>query len=251
MIRRIALLTLTLTAASLVCAEAAQAQWGTLRGRFLYDGSAPAPAKLAVTKDIEVCGQHNLVDESLVVGADGGVANVVLYLRSKPAQVHEEYANLPAEVTFDNEHCRFVPHVLTMTTSQTVILHNSDPVAHNSNLQPIPGLPVNPLIAAGGQATYKFVTEPILPVPITCNIHPWMKGYIVARSNPYVTVSAADGTFEIKNLPVGSLEFQAWHERPGYLAAGDWEKGRFTFEIKEGDNDLGDIKLSPELMQPK
>ena len=43
-----------------------------------------------------------------------------------------------------------------------------------------------------------------------------MSGWVIARDNPYVAVSKADGTFEIKDLPAGELEFLAWHERPGY-----------------------------------
>ena len=55
--------------------SAQAADWGTLKGKFVYDGTPPAAAKIDVTKDAEVCGKHPLVDESLVVDAGGGVAN--------------------------------------------------------------------------------------------------------------------------------------------------------------------------------
>ena len=52
-------------------------EWGTVKGKVVYDGDAPAVSSLKVTKDIEVCGKHKLVDESVVVGEGGGLANVV------------------------------------------------------------------------------------------------------------------------------------------------------------------------------
>ena len=68
-----------LLAVSLAClsvSNPAQAQWGTLTGTFVMDGKAPAAAPIVITKDEEVCGKHNLVNESLVVNPDnGGIAD--------------------------------------------------------------------------------------------------------------------------------------------------------------------------------
>jgi plastocyanin len=227
----------------------ARAQWGTLKGKFVYDGSPPAPAKIDVTKDVEVCGKHPLVDESLVVDPAGGLANAVIWVRTKGVEAAPSYANTAsATVVYDNKGCRFDPHILAIRTSQTLEVHNSDPLSHNSNMAPLGGEAINPLLPANGAVTYNFAKAPIVPTPVTCNIHPWMKGYIVAKDNPYVAVSKPDGTFEIKDLPVGELEFQAWHEKSGYLATPDWGKrGIFKYTIKDGDNDLGTIKLNPEL----
>src|SRR5690606_28436235 len=51
--------------------------WGTLRGRFKYVGTAPARARLNADKDTAVCGAHGpLLDHSLLVDSDGGIANV-------------------------------------------------------------------------------------------------------------------------------------------------------------------------------
>ena len=124
-------------AVAIPAAEAAD-QWGNLTGKFVYKGKAPVAAKLDITKDREVCGKHDLVDESLVVGPEGGLANVVIYVRDKKVKVHPDYAKTDADkVRFDNKHCRFTPHVLPVRLTQTLELHNSDTVGHNSNLQPL------------------------------------------------------------------------------------------------------------------
>src|SRR5262245_55016004 len=75
----------TLVLSLVVCmlAGAAQAaEWGTLTGRFVIDGEAPKPTKINADKDVEVCGKHDLFNEGAVVGKDGGVQNVVIYLNT-------------------------------------------------------------------------------------------------------------------------------------------------------------------------
>ncbi|HVA50676.1 MAG TPA: hypothetical protein VNH11_30300 [Pirellulales bacterium] len=224
--------------------------WGNLSGKFVYDGPDPAAQRLAITKDEQVCGNHNLVDESLVVNPKNkALENVVIFLTDKKAAVHPDYeATAKDTVKFDNHHCRFEPHILTLRTSQTLDVHNSDPVSHNSNMAPLGDKSFNPLISQNNESPYNFSKQQNAPVPVTCSIHPWMKGYVFPRDNPYVAVTGKDGSFEIKNLPAGKHEFQAWQEAVGGLAAKpDWKKGKFKFEIKEGDNDLGTIQVSSAL----
>lgn len=227
--------------------------WADLTGRFVFDGPPPVAPKLVVNKDTEVCGKHPLVDESLVVGPDGGIANVIVYVRSAKVKTHPDLAKFEPEVVLDNKNCRFEPHVLPVQLGQTLILRNSDPVGHNSNVQPLGDQGVNPLIAAGTDAKHKFNKKQLLPVPVSCNIHNWMKAYVLPRDNPYTAVSDEKGNFTIKNLPVGEkLEFQVWQEKAGYLEAKpEWKKGRFEMTLKKGDNNLGDIKVKPALFQKK
>jgi hypothetical protein len=223
--------------------------WGNFTGKFVYNGPSPSAALLAVTKDEQVCGKHGLHDESIELGSGNGLKNVVVFLADKKAAVHPDYeATAKDTIKFDNEHCRFEPHVLVMRTSQVLEVHNSDPVSHNSNMAPLGDAAFNPLISQNSQSLYHFTKQQNSPVPVTCSIHPWMKGYVFPRDNPYVAVTGDDGSFEIKNLPAGKHEFQVWQEAVGSLAAQpDWKKGKFKFDIKEGDNDLGTIQVSSAL----
>jgi hypothetical protein len=249
-------------------------QWGDLTGKFVYDGTAPAPAKINVNKDEEVFGKLGLIDETLVVAKEGGIANVVVYCRTANVQVNPELAgNVPPKVVYDNKGGRFAPRVLTLwLDKQMLVLHNSDPVGHNSNVQPLGDAAINPLLPANSSVDHKFNRSQNIPVKVGCNIHPWMAGYILPRSNPYATVSKEDGTFKIEKLPVGSLEFVAWQEKSGYVGpilkdgkptmkdtlkiekdgkttTTDWVQGRFTIDIKPGTNDLGTIKVSPQVFK--
>ena len=250
-------LPLLLVAVALVAAGQARAdEWGTLKGRFVFGGAAPAAAALTVDKDVQVCGNHNLVSEEVVVGDTKGVANVVVFVRDKKVKVKPELAAAAkdAKPVLDNLNCRFDPHVLFVQVGQEVTIKNSDAVGHNSNIATVKNAPSNNLIPANGQVTAKFTADEAVPAQVTCNIHPWMKGWIVVRDNPYAAVSAADGSFEIADLPAEEVELQFWHEKAGYLGemtiGGKSEKvskGRKKMKIAAGDNDLGEIVLDAKL----
>src|SRR6185369_1691158 len=103
--------------------------WGNLTGRFVLDGDPPQAKPLTINKDADVCGKHNLVDESLKVGSDGSLEDIVVFAATRKLPVHQDYeAHANDKVQFDNEHCRFEPHILPMVLTQTLVLHNSDPV---------------------------------------------------------------------------------------------------------------------------
>jgi plastocyanin len=245
-------------ACSLVSGVSLGEEWGTIKGRFLFGGEPPASAELKADKDPEVCGKHKLISEELSVGADKGVANVVVFVRDKGVKVHPDAAAeaKAAKAVLDNKDCRFAPHVVVVHTGQPLIIKNSDTVGHNSNVATIKNPPSNSLIPAGGESSIPFANEEPLPAQVTCNIHPWMKAWVVVRPNPYAAVSAADGSFEIKNVPAGEVELQLWHEKAGYIGevsvGGKSEKiakGRRKVKVGANGTDLGEMVLAPGLFQ--
>jgi hypothetical protein len=242
--------------------------FGTLTGQFIYDGTAPAPAKLMINKDQAVCGKEMLVDEELVVGADGGIANVVVtyYLKlgaKAPAGDPAVLAKLPAQVRCDNLNCRFSPHVVVLFAGkQQLVLGNKDPVAHNVKGDTLKNPPFNPLLPALQDLALKetaFSKAESLPVPLSCSIHPWMRGKLVAVDHPFVGVSDATGKFTITGIPAGKHTFRAWQEKSGYVvtvneggSAKTWTQGRFEVDIKAGGStDLGVVKVSPKNFEGK
>ena len=50
---------------------------------------------------------------------------------------------------------------------------------------------------------------------IKCDVHPWMRSYIGVFSHPFFAVTGSDGKFTIANLPAGTYEIEAWHEKLG------------------------------------
>jgi len=249
------------TFAFLACGglAASAEEWGTVKGRFVFGGTAPAATDLKADKDMEVCGKHKLVSEELVVGADKGIANVVVFVRDKDVKVHPDAAAAAkaAKAVLDNKDCKFTPHVIAVQTGQQLVIKNSDTVGHNSNVATVKNSPSNSLIPAGGETPLTFTSEEAIPAQVTCNIHPWMKAWVVVRPNPYAAVSSADGTFEIKNVPAGAeLELQMWHEKAGYIGeytvggkAEKSPKGRRKVKIDAKGTDLGEMVLAPAIFQ--
>ena len=233
------------------------AEWASLKGRFVFDGTPPTPVEITADKDVEVCGKHKLVNEELVVSDGMGIANVVLFVRSKGVTVHPdlEDGSKADPVILDNKDCRFQPHVGFVQTGQTLTSKNSDSVGHNSNIATMKNSPSNSLVPSNGSSDVTFSSDEAIPASVTCNIHPWMKAYLVIRPNPYGAVSGVDGSFEIENLPVGEeLEFQLWHEKGGYLdeftlggKKASAKRGRIDFTVEEGGTDLGDIVVDAKM----
>ena len=248
-----AVVVLTLSGPQFVCA----AEWATLKGRFVIDGDAPAAAKITADKDVEVCGKHNLVNEEVVVSEGNGLANVVIFVRSKNVTVHPDLkdGSKADPIVLDNKDCRFEPHVGFVQTEQKLTIKNSDPIGHNSNIATMKNSPSNSLIPSNGSSDLTFSRDEAIPAAVTCNIHPWMKAYLVIRPNPYGAVSDKEGSFVIENLPVGEeLEFQLWHEKGGYLdefkidgKETKAKRGRIDFTVDNEGTDLGDIEIDAKV----
>jgi hypothetical protein len=232
-------------------------EWGDLKGRFVYDGKPPERKKLKVDRDVACCGRFDIRDESLMVGRDGGLANVYVYLRTRRVAICPELEKKAAkEVLLDNRDCIFKPHCMKIWLGkQEYHIVNSDPIAQSVAFSPLGDAPANIVMTAVPgekvEAHWKFRRRQTAPVPIHCNYHPWESAFVLPLDHPYVDISAADGTFCIAKLPVGRWEFQAWHEKPERLDTPDWPKGRFAVTIKPGTNDLGTIKIAAAMLEKK
>ncbi len=230
------------------------AGWGSVKGKIVLEGAVPAPTVDVeigkAPKDSEVCAATApILNDSLVIGKDGGIANVVVYLDKKPASIHPDLKE-PAEkeVVFDNVNCVFVPHVLVVRTDQAVKAVNSDACGHNVKTNMIRNKPENQLLVANDKKGYdfKFKAAEMLPMKVECNIHAWMTAFWFVIDHPYAVVTDAEGNFEIKNLPEGDLVLKIWQERAGYL------ERSVKVSVKDGQvTDLGELKFALEKFKAK
>jgi hypothetical protein len=255
--------TIFLVLLTLLAAPAVAQEWGNLSAKFVLSGTPPTPRKLDVNKDVEYCGQHGLVDETIKVGQGGALGNVVIYLTPRPGAktpVHPSYEEeLKKEVLIDNAKCRFDSHVTVVRTKQKIVIGNSDPIGHNTKADFFNNPSFNDLIPAKSSITKVFEKAETTPSTISCSIHPWMSAKLLILDHPYAAVSSEkDGTISMKNVPVGTWTFTVWHESVGYVnefkqgaKAVALRRGRWELDIKKGDNDLGTLTVDVKTLTAK
>jgi len=236
--------------------------WGVVKGRFAFGGEAPKAAPLAIERDADVCGNHGLADESLVVNAENrGIRYVAIWLESKsPVPIHPDLATFSADPpVLDNLNCRFEPHMLAVRTGETLLLKNSDPVAHNAAVYVRRTTPFSEVIPQDRPLEKKFAKAETVPTRVDCSIHAWMKAWLIITDHPYVAITDADGNFELRNVPAGEWKFRVWHERPGFLegitqdgTAAPVMKGIWTLNISGSETlDLGDLVVAEKQFASK
>jgi hypothetical protein len=136
------------------------------------------------------------------------------------------------------------------------VIKNSDPVGHNTNVQLRSNGQTNTTIPANGQSERVLTKGEAVPMPVDCNIHPFMHAFVLVQEHPYMVASAADGTFEIKNVPAGKREFEFWHEGKGRLKKLKYQggtlsqQGRAQLTVVDGQTlDLGEIKVPASMLK--
>lgn len=197
-------------------AVSAPSAGGTVAGTVTYLGAAPAPKKLQVTKDVAVCGQHDHFDESLVVGANKGIKNVIVSIQS--VKGGKSLDALGTEFVLDQKGCSYQPHVLIVPVNKPLQIMNDDGILHNIHTFSTKNPPTNM-----PQPKFKKKMEKVFTVaenvPVKCDVHGWMSGWIMVVDHPYHAVTDASGKFTLTDVPPGTYTVDFWQEALGSKTA--------------------------------
>ena len=204
---------------------------GSITGTVKYDGSAPKPKSVDISKDKEVCGLKPHFEEDLIVGGDGGIANAIVYIADAKAEAK------PETVDFDQKGCDYVPHVLAFPAGSTVKIKNDDGILHNIHTYSNDNPSIN--IA---QPKFKKVVDVTVAKPelirVTCDAHGWMHGWWFSASNPYYAVTDDKGNFTIKDVAPGDYTVTIWQEKLG--------KQEQKVTVKAGAPTTLDVSMKPK-----
>jgi len=156
-----------------------------------------------------VSGAVQAGDISGKVAAGKGIS--VVYVEAVPGKTFPAPAK---PLDMDQKSLLFQPHLLVAPVGATVEFLNSDKVQHNIFWPAISG---NKKLGhnlgtwpTGEKRAFKFEMPGI--VPLLCNVHPEMSGYIIVTPTPFYAESDEAGNFKIANVPDGSYTLTAWHE---------------------------------------
>ncbi len=114
----------------------------------------------------------------------------------------------------DQKGLLFSPHIMAVQQGTTVEFLNSDNVQHNvfwtamgSDKKAGHNMGTWP---KGEKRPYTF--DKPGAVPLLCNVHPEMAGYIIVSPTPYFAETDDAGNYTIKDVPDGSYNLVVWHE---------------------------------------
>ena len=208
----------------------------SVKGVVKFEGTPPKAARINMAQDPFCAKAHAtpLTTEEVVVGTDGGLANVVVYVSDGLTSHDFQPPQQPA--VFEQKGCQYQPHVLALQANQKLDIVNADETTHNIHPTPNNNREWNMTQPHGVPLQQSFAREEIA-IPVKCNVHPWMKGYIAVFKHPYFSVTDKNGSFELKDLPPGTYTISAWHEKLGTqsqkITVGAGEAKTLDFSFKQ------------------
>jgi hypothetical protein len=188
---------------------------GTITGAVKFEG-VPIKFKALNMAAEPTCVKDNsepVYPPLAVIGPKGALANVVVYVKGNMDDYKFDTPMQPAEL--DQKNCMYDPHVLAMMTNQDFHVVNSDATLHNIHPIPKDNHVWNQSQPAGAPPIDRSFPNPELAIPVNCNVHPWMHGYLFVFRHPFFAVTTKDGTFKLSGLPPGDYTIEAWHEKYG------------------------------------
>jgi len=215
---------------------------GSITGTVKLSGTPPHMRGIDMSKD-PYCSKAHASDpakmETVVVGKDQGLQNVVLYISQglSAADASQKQSTTPV---FDQKGCMYTPHVMAVDAGQEFKVTTSDQTSHNIHPQPNPmtgNIPWNRSQPPGAPPIVQTWKSEEIAIPVKCNIHPWMHGWHVVVKGPYATTDE-NGSYTIHGVSPGSYTVTAWQEELGTqtakvtVAAGAPAKADFTFKAK-------------------
>ena len=114
----------------------------------------------------------------------------------------------------DQKGLMFAPHIVIVQQGTTVDFQNSDNVAHNVFWPNVGGdkKQTKNLGTWPKGEKRSFTFDKPGAVPLLCNVHPDMAGYLIVSPTPYFAETDDSGNYKIKDVPDGSYTLVVWHE---------------------------------------
>jgi plastocyanin len=195
------------------CAIAGPSWAETIKGNIRYTGAPIERKKIAVTIDQYVCGKEKEAEE-LLLSSNNGIQNAVVSLQNVSPRAKQDW-NFPAP-KMDQKQCSFIPRVVLVPVGGTVEFLNSDRLLHNVKSAGKENPPFNRAQPHARSISFAFKHPEILRVD--CDLHSWMRGWVVVAEHPFYAITNEQGEFSLENVPPGKYSLQVWHENLGAVS---------------------------------
>jgi plastocyanin len=188
------------------------ANGGSIQGEVTLGGTPLPPKDVEITKDQDVCGKTEKRDESLVVGENAGLQNVVVSI----VDMQKGKSFSAVAPVLDQRECRYDPHIVLVPAGVPLRILNTDGILHSVHTRSEKNPPFNKAQSKFKKEMFESFAAPEI-IAVTCDVHPWMRGWIVVQEHPYLTVTDTVGKFHLDLIPPGEYRLRFWHETLGML----------------------------------
>jgi plastocyanin len=199
----------------------------SIRGVVLNAGPAPDRKQTPINIDQYVCGKSHESDD-LVVGPNRGIRWAVVSIQPPPAAKSEPPSK---PVQMDQQQCVYVPRIVIVPVGGTVEFLNNDRLLHNLHSVSTENPTFNRTQPKGRTIPMVFKKPEI--VRIDCDLHTWMRAYVVVAEHPFYAVTGPNGEFALENVPPGKYTLKVWQELLGTTSR----------EVTVGDKDLTGVTV--------
>lgn len=186
---------------------------GSLAVTAQFEGEAPERETFDASGNPE-CGTDTIEGESVVVNDNNTLRGVAVAVTDGPAGLSSAD---DGNATIDQNDCRYVPHVVTLSSSGTLTIKDSDEGLHNVRATTPDGRQLFNKTTFEGQSVEVEASEFGEPgaYKLECNVHPWMSAYVYVSDTGRAAVTDEQGEVRLSDLPAGEYTVEAWHETYG------------------------------------
>jgi plastocyanin len=183
-----------------------------IQGVVRFTGTAPEMKMPSKRKDAEFCKREDVPANAVRV-KNGKLADVLV--RLAPGSIPGAFSPPKQHALVEQRGCMFVPRIQGVVAGQEIDIVNRDGTLHNVHTFKGAETWFNQAQPKGSPEISKELDQAMI-VKLTCDVHPWMRGFVVVSDHPFFAVSGEDGRFAIDHLPAGRYTLEAWHSRYGW-----------------------------------
>lgn len=190
------------------------ANGGSVAGTVDFDGVIPADTIIRPALDQNVCGTQVL--QSRVSRAGTRIGGALVWLTDIRSG-----KGLPLERRFEltNDKCALDPFIQVIYTTSTLNVATQDRALHTNRFINVGTGEIEaiaPFNDAGEVVPLDHVFREAGQIEVVCEQHPWSRAWVAVLDHPYSAKTAANGSFNIPDVPAGRYHVRAWHPHLGF-----------------------------------
>jgi plastocyanin len=207
---------------------------GSLAGAVMFTGGPPEMRVPEERRRAEFCRDKAIANDD-IVAPHGKLSGVLV--RLAPGEVRGIFPPPEEPVVVEQKDCMYLPKVQGARVGQALAIRNGDGTLHNVHAFREGETWFNQAQPRGAEDVRKELPEG--NVRLACDVHPWMRAYIVVSEHPFFASTDEAGGFVIAHVPAGRYAVEAWHPVLGTkrthveVRAGGRTSLHFTFDAAD------------------